>query len=171
MSKAVLLSIKPKYCELIANVKKTVEVRKTRPKLNTPFKCYIYETQALYKPNGCKHLFPGNGKVIGEFICDRIIDIDCDSVAPFDKALDLYIDKQCCLTRDEFFAYTQGRCAFGFHISYLIIYDKPYELDEFMVYGKSMCNKRNCKTCLYMGIDGICDIDDIGQPLFKPPRR
>ena len=45
MSKAVLLSIKPKYCELIANGKKTVEVRKTRPKLDTPFKCYIYCTK------------------------------------------------------------------------------------------------------------------------------
>jgi predicted transcriptional regulator len=27
--KSVLISIKPKYCELIANGKKTVEVRKT----------------------------------------------------------------------------------------------------------------------------------------------
>ena len=44
MSKAVLLSIKPQYCELIASGKKTVEVRKTRPKLDTPFKVYIYCT-------------------------------------------------------------------------------------------------------------------------------
>ena len=39
--KAVLISIKPKWCELIASGKKTVEVRKTRPKIDTPFKCYI----------------------------------------------------------------------------------------------------------------------------------
>ena len=39
---AVLISIKPKYCELIASGKKTVEVRKTRPKIPTPFKGYIY---------------------------------------------------------------------------------------------------------------------------------
>lgn len=34
--KAALLSIKPKYCELIANGKKTIEVRKARPKLEPP---------------------------------------------------------------------------------------------------------------------------------------
>ena len=45
MSKAVMLSIRPKWCEKIASGEKTIEVRKTRPKLETPFKCYIYETQ------------------------------------------------------------------------------------------------------------------------------
>lgn len=40
--KSVMLSIQPKWCELIANGKKTIEVRKTRPKLETPYKCYIY---------------------------------------------------------------------------------------------------------------------------------
>lgn len=43
--KAVLLSIQPKWCELIASGKKTIEVRKTRPKIDTPFKCYIYCTK------------------------------------------------------------------------------------------------------------------------------
>lgn len=43
--KEVLISIQPKWCELIANGTKTVEVRKTKPKLNTPFKCYIYCTK------------------------------------------------------------------------------------------------------------------------------
>ena len=33
--KAVLISIRPKWCELIASGKKTVEVRKTRPKLES----------------------------------------------------------------------------------------------------------------------------------------
>lgn len=41
----VLLPIKPKWCELIASGKKTIEVRKTRPKIETPFKCYIYCTK------------------------------------------------------------------------------------------------------------------------------
>lgn len=47
--KAVLISIRPKWCEKIVNGKKTIEVRKTRPKLETPFKCYIYCTQASVK--------------------------------------------------------------------------------------------------------------------------
>ena len=45
--KAVLISIQPKWCELIASGKKTVEVRKTKPKIAPPFKVYIYCT----KPN------------------------------------------------------------------------------------------------------------------------
>lgn len=39
MKQAIMISIHPKWCELIANGKKTIEVRKTRPKINTPFKC------------------------------------------------------------------------------------------------------------------------------------
>ena len=71
--KAVLISIQPKWCELIASGKKMVEVRKTKPKLETPFKCYIYCT----KP---KELFDLSydvsfGKVIGEFVCDQIDEI------------------------------------------------------------------------------------------------
>ena len=46
MSKAVMISIRPKWCEKIARGEKTIEVRKTRPKLETPFKCYIYCTKA-----------------------------------------------------------------------------------------------------------------------------
>lgn len=45
MSKAVMLSILPKWCAKIASGEKTIEVRKTKPKLETPFKCYIYCTQ------------------------------------------------------------------------------------------------------------------------------
>jgi predicted transcriptional regulator len=39
-----MLSVRPQWCELIANGQKTVEVRKNRPKIPTPFKCYIYCT-------------------------------------------------------------------------------------------------------------------------------
>lgn len=49
MSKAVLISIRPKWCELIANGSKTIEVRKTMPNIETPFKCYIYCTKPSKK--------------------------------------------------------------------------------------------------------------------------
>lgn len=48
MSKAVLISIRPEWVELILSGKKTAEVRKTYPKapdLPYPFKCYIYRTK------------------------------------------------------------------------------------------------------------------------------
>ena len=46
--KAVLISIKPTGVEKIAQGKKTFEVRKTKPKIDVPFKCYIYETKAQF---------------------------------------------------------------------------------------------------------------------------
>lgn len=46
--KAVLISIRPKWCEKIASGEKKIEVRKSRPKLQTPFKCYIYCTLPRY---------------------------------------------------------------------------------------------------------------------------
>mgnify|MGYP000780281991 CR=1 FL=1 len=39
--KAVLLSIRPEWCVKILNGEKTVEIRKNRPKLKPPFKCYL----------------------------------------------------------------------------------------------------------------------------------
>ena len=47
---SVMLSIQPKWCNLILSGAKTWEVRKTKPagvklgKLDEPFKCYIYCT-------------------------------------------------------------------------------------------------------------------------------
>lgn len=87
------------------------------------------------KPVFIKTLSPySNGneqKVIGEFTCDRIIDVDCDSIAPFDKSTGIYIGKQCCLSREELWKYTSGHCAHGWHISDLKIYNKPKALSEF----------------------------------------
>ena len=60
--KSVLISIQPKWCELIANGKKTIEVRKSRPKIETPFKVYIYQTK---KPVSV--LINGTGKHISEY--------------------------------------------------------------------------------------------------------
>ena len=94
MSKAVLFSIHPKWCEKIVNGNKTIEVRKTRPKLDTPFKCYIYCTKDKHlafmqnrfgtKLIACmdaETAIPvggavGNGKIIGEFTCDRIYELE-----------------------------------------------------------------------------------------------
>ena len=70
--KAVMLSIKPKYCELIAKGEKTIEVRKSMPKLKTPFKCYIYMTKSNLVGDRKAYKDRLAGKVIGEFVCDEI---------------------------------------------------------------------------------------------------
>ena len=47
--KTVMISIRPEWCEKIASGEKTIEVRKTRPKIEPPFKCYIYCTKQREK--------------------------------------------------------------------------------------------------------------------------
>ena len=66
MSKAVLISIRPEWCEKIVSGRKTLELRKTAPTIKPPFKCYIYCTKFKYGEILC---FPQwkTGKVIGEF--------------------------------------------------------------------------------------------------------
>lgn len=94
MSKAVLISIRPKWVQKIANGEKTIEVRKTKPKLDTPFKCYIYCTRdkhlAFMQNQTGTNLITcmdvdaaipvggaiGNGKVIGEFTCEWLQSFD-----------------------------------------------------------------------------------------------
>lgn len=41
MAKAVLISIQPQWCERIARGEKTVEIRKTRPKIETPLGMHL----------------------------------------------------------------------------------------------------------------------------------
>ena len=137
MSKAVLISIRPKWCEKIVNGEKTTEVRKTRPKLETPFKCYIYCTLPKYPhedfiaTNYPMPQFYGGGKVIGEFTCDRI-----DRLAPANEPYGIYdIDDdyvfQTCLENGALWDYGHGTPLYGWDISDLRIYDMPRDLGEF----------------------------------------
>ena len=123
--KSVLLSIQPKWCELITSGKKTVEVRKTRPKIETPFKCYIYCTNWKDNTYWKSHYKDKLGKVIGEFVCDEIT--SGFWITPFAD----YLQKQSCLSYREVQDYSNGKPIFSWHISDLVIYDKPKELSEF----------------------------------------
>ena len=158
MSKAVMLSIRPKWCEKIASGEKTIEVRKTRPKLETPFKCYIYETQGWVEKDGIMEFRLG-GRVIGEFICDRIYEL-----APLNHAPD-DVEQQACLTREEIVRYLKG-IGYGWHISDLRIYHQPRELTEFR---RACPNDLYCESCaMYSNNNGICNNGAL--PLRHPPQ-
>lgn len=134
MSKAVMLSIRPKWCEKIISGEKTVEVRKNRPKLETPFKCYIGETQGWVEKDGIM-AFRLGGRVIGEFTCDRIDEYDDDTIFSFrheDYARwnDFGLDR-ACMHPEDFQNYADGKWLYGWHIVDLRIYDQPRELSEF----------------------------------------
>lgn len=143
MSKAVMISIRPKWCEKIASGEKTIEVRKTRPKPETPFKCYIYCTKPKYEHEDFirtdypKPQFYGGGKVIGEFTCDRIYKLETRSpggsyyVKGEDQPTTNDVARQSCLTLKDMHEYLQSKDGYGWHISDLVIYDEPKELSEF----------------------------------------
>ena len=134
----VLISIKPKWCELIVSGKKTVEVRKTKPKLETHFKVYIYctkdntfaeKTLRGFDENGkAIHYKANKGKVIGEFVCDHIDPFLCMPLAIFSTIGTL---EQTCLTAEQISKYFNGKNGYGWHITDLVVYDKPRELNEF----------------------------------------
>ena len=146
MSKAVLISIRPKWCELIASGKKTIEVRKTSPKIEKPFKCYIYCTKEgrgigeipyrhFYQaPNGPRHFI--GGTVIGEFICDRIYVIVPDENGWGEE---YGCSEHDCLSDSEMLEYLGDgpHGGFGWHISNMVIYDEPKKLSDFRLYNTS----------------------------------
>ena len=187
--KAVLISIQPKWCNLIAKGKKTVEVRKTMPKLETPFKCYIYETKKesdihrynipfVGKDGKLKEgiweskLLDRSGKIIGEFVCDKIEKFTVGGLRCDDIAV------EACLTYEEMIAYfykpeeLDGKHAkFGYcwHISDLKIYDKPKELGEFkkacgLGTGCEDCDDiyfTNCKNALTRPPQSWCYVEEL----------
>lgn len=148
MSKSVLISIQPKWCELIASGKKIIEVRKTKPKIDVPFKCYIYcSKQNTNNPHDILEIHSGgkihkaNGKVIGEFVCDGITPISVYYSDP-NSHFALKEFPYVCMTDKEIIDYLgNGKRGYGWHISNLKIYDKPKELREFFVYC-DRCDKR-----------------------------
>lgn len=177
--KSVLISIQPKWCELIASGKKTVEVRKTKPKLETPFKVYIYCTkgETVYLPRDIFGSNALNGKVIGEFVCGDIAPYTSNCTV-FESVLlpspnDL---AEMCLTLEEFNDYgTRGKLLYGWHISDLVIYDEPRELSEFFHYCGDNPNCDGCEAHYYSNTecgkeDYCCSPIEGCKPLKRPPQ-
>lgn len=146
----------------IANGEKTIEVRKTRPEMDTPFKCYIYCTLPKYPHEDFiatdypKPQFYGGGKVIGEFSCDRIYELAPLNHAPAD------VEQQACLTREEIVQYLKG-VGYGWHITDLRIYDAPRELGEFWrdcpEYSELSTNCWDCENVCGDGDETDCNTD------------
>ena len=170
--KSVLISIQPERCELISSGKKTIEVRKTKPKVKTPFKVYIYCTK------DSKNLIKGDisttidfvavngGKVIGEFVCDKII-------YAYEGCYVNIPRKEAQLDAFELMDYANGKPVYGWHISDLVIYDAPKELSEFC---RECDYEKDCGYCQYLYVENTpscyetwCEVDG-HIPLTKPPQ-
>ena len=156
MSKAVLVSIVPWWCLEIAHGNKTVEVRKNKPNLPTPFKTYIYVTKkrpllawgdvfrgnwetefttitgrSFDEASRIWDIF--NGNIMGEFVCDQIFPLSfyASDATYFDTEPPLSVPGTC-LTDKEIAEYLgNGKTGYGWHISDLVIYDEPKKLSDF----------------------------------------
>lgn len=142
----ILISIQPKWCQLIGNLWKTLEIRKNIPKLKPPFKCYIYCTKAYYLADrkfiasnnvstwiesykeDIRGLWPCDGMVIGEFICAGFKEINTKSPTYIaDEILD-----ESCLTADQIKDYAnEAGMLYGWIIKDLRLYKKPKPLSLF----------------------------------------
>lgn len=195
--KSVLISIQPQWCELIAGGKKTVEVRKTKPNIETPFKCYIYQTKLkwmfnLLRKNGlsdlANKLLFGKGKVIGEFVCDGI---DEYRYGVYDGEFCYHIPtvegEKTCLEYPEAEEYGNGKPLYFWHISDLVIYNKPKELSEFYTVDNEAIKQCEHRERVYNNPDYtngaflpgsyICNKDEPDwctkcktKPIVRPPQ-
>ena len=171
--KAVLISIKPKWCHLIATGQKTVEVRKTKPKLQVPFKVYIYCTlpprEELFCHGGIYEYASElirlqSGEIVYDygmrlccdpegrpyssdnFLCRKVIgEFICDEIR---DCRDVFIEPTC-LSTEEWLRYTDGykRQVWGWHISDLKIYEKAKPLNAFYKECPGLDNTGMCWDC------------------------
>ena len=157
--KSIMTSVSPYLCEKIASGQCKILVRKSAPK-EVPFKAYIYATkpkkfykcgaistsdELLWLANGKVEIGDGfkfwadsdeyqglNGRVIGEFICDKVEEIIPDYNPVTEKFFYGYVidTTPTCLSEEELQNYGRNKPLYGWHISDLKIYDKPLSLSE-----------------------------------------
>ena len=196
--KAVLISIRPEWVHKILTGEKTLEVRKTVPKINTPFKCFIYCTLS-----GSNELFrevfnadvaewnkgkwaDKKGNVVAEFICDSIFSIDVDFTIhdelpgnpveewlTWEDAPDVYedatnIEKATCLSLKEIMAYIG--CGSGCYC---------WHISDLKVYDKpkklsEFYTFKECNSCKVSGYEANACIydEDCKVPVIitRPPQ-
>lgn len=188
---AIMISIRPEWVEKILNHSKTIEIRKTEPKIELPCKVYIYCTKNNGKGMGeypfyqfCDNkLNDLNGKVVAEFTLNKITThlhnfIDCEEQESYNfyiedvKNAGVNTEIDDLLDFDEFVEeYGKGKPLYAWHIDDLKIYDKPKELGEFR--RRNKCHYSNyedgcCFECCTFYDLGECD----GQysKIERPPQ-
>ena len=170
--KSVLISIQRPHTDNIKALIKKIEIRKNKPNQETPFPCFIYETKTK---GGC-------GKVIGEFMCDKVTEYITYKTQKGSKLCKNPFFYAClpiqemCLTIEQVEDYGKGETLYGWHISDLKIYDKPKELREFKRWNRTEENApcahtkwlypdcKDCKACnLTRPPQSWCYVESLGE--------
>lgn len=188
--KAVLISIQPKWCELIVSGKKNVEIRKSAPKLEPPFKVYIYCSKGkdrlldivrdgddvwghvhqgkpvFIKTPESSFRFGNSGKVIAEFTCYRVIPFLMKDGEPL--VLQSISGLRTCLTKEETAKYIGNQKGYMWQISGLKVYDKPKALSVFYKECAGLDNTGMCYEC-ENAVGEECDCAVNGRLHFNRP--
>ena len=194
--KSVLISIQPYYVFLIIArlmgwdipQEKKIEVRKDFPKdseWNDVAHIYCSKNRKSfnlipkqYQPFMEKLL----GKVIGEFVCDKIGRIRyqkkyLDEELTSWSAMRIFAEeiKATCLTLEELNTYGKGKNLYGWRIADLKIYDRPKALWEFrkpLEHVKcGYFNRIGCSTeCCYFGTEQCCNTYPHWRKGICPPQ-
>lgn len=169
MYKAVMISIQPYYVFLIIALKmgwdipqdKKVEVRKDFPKnkcWNKKVHTYCSKSKKSFNriPKEYQPLMrPVLGKVIGEFVCDKINEFKVfeNGAVQYWGYYDL---EKSCLTYNQIAEYIgYDNIGYAWQISQLKIYDKPKELKDFRI--SRQCKEKDCEKCSRMRGKYCCD--------------
>lgn len=158
--RSILISIKPKWLAKILNGEKTIEIRKTCPaifkhlhsyegaSLDVYFYCtkeeelfYNRDTQKWYVAKNRKNIKRlSNGVVKAKFTLNKVEKIEPfeEYDSPMGLAYKLTEKKiitcqKAQLTYDEYNRYLKGKTSYAWHIDNLVIFDKPKELNDFLV--------------------------------------
>ena len=190
---SIMLTNSLESCRQIIYNNSELSLRRSVPKIETPFKCYIYcslidskrfmyslfskfgeyEAVRIWNSENWSDL---KGKVIGEFICDEVYtwpyndkaeryDIEADDANRFN------------LHSHDLFSYGKGNLLRGLHITDLKIYDTPRSINEFGYVCSSFDTCENCDNCDYhyysntpsSGIEEACTCDGV-KTLKRAPR-
>lgn len=139
---AILLSINPRWCDLILSGQKNVEVRKRIPqRFGAPFRVYLYRT----RKSGSAEW---DGMIVGEFICDKVYGLERDEYVYIDLngwKYDKWIwvdgserfdqldrrDLRTCLSGNEMTKYAKNSDKlYGLHVSEVKRYETPVTIEE-----------------------------------------
>lgn len=176
--KAVLMSIQPYWVFLIIakkmgwniNQEKTIEVRKNYPKdgnWNKIAKIYCSKDKKSFAkiPNEYQPLMERLlGKVIGEFVCNKIEPDDLYSIKMYGD----YWKDTTCLSQKELIQYGDYKRLYFWHISNLVIYEKPKELSKF---HKPCRDIKNCLNKAFRESGHSLDkCFDCGCEIKRPPQ-
>lgn len=158
----ILLSVRPKWASLIALGEKKGEARKSRPKLKTPFRCFLYCTSIksvnldeyirIHTMTGGR-IDEWQGRVFCEFTCEEIEEITKRNRKEKTTRHHLIYANRAeeilCMSLDELWAYSKDGDLYIWHISDLKVYEDPRPLSDFV-----------CRKPLKMPPQSWCYVED-----------